>query len=416
MDYKYIFGAIERRDVAQEHKDTAKAFLEAQIAAGLSICTLKGRVVEFFQVIKWLENRPLEIFKEEAMFNSYVVHMKLKGLKENTVNTNKILLKRLLIWAFKGVVPAYFKEIKYPKTKNELLENALIKPSEIKSMVEKAANSRDKALVITLYETGARISELLNVHIKDVEFREQETIIKILTSKTKKREIPVFDSTPHLLKWINEHPFKDTPDAFVFMSLASNYYGHMLQAPTVGRRLKHYAKLAGVNKHVHCHLFRHSRISWWAKAEKLNERDLRLLCGWSEKSDMPNTYIHYNIDGVLEKMKRQRGIISTQELEQEKETQSLKPIFCPRCNKENPTDSMFCNCGMALSHKSILHLEEIRTKESELHQEILSKSINNIQLNDNTDIKETLYQMLKSDPSLVEKLKHIIILNKEVTP
>ena len=258
------------------------------------------------------------------------------------------------------------------------------------------------------------ISELLNIHIKDVEFREQETIIKIRVSKTKKREIPLFDSTPYLIKWINEHPFKNDPEAYLFMCLASNYYGNMLYASTVGHKLKLFAKQAGINKRVHCHLFRHSRISWWAKAEKLNERDLRILCGWSEKSDMPNTYIHYNMDGVLDKMKNYRGLSCTKELEQEKEKQMLKSVLCSRCQRENASDSMFCNCGMALSHKSIIHLEEIRKQESELHQQILSKNMDGIKLNPNTDLKETMYQILKSDPGLIEKLQKMMILIKEV--
>jgi len=382
------------------------------MAAGLSLYSLKGRAIILFQVIKWLNNvgKDLESLREETTFNSYIAYTKLLGHKDSTINTNKILIKGFLVWYFKENTPIYLSNIKYNKSRRELVENNLLKPSEIKLMIEKATFSRDKALISTLYESGARISELLNIHIKDVEFREQETIIKIRTSKTKKREIPLFDSTQYLIKWINEHPFKNDPESYVFMCMASNYYGNMLYAATVGHKLKIFAKLAGINKHVHCHLFRHSRISWWAKAEKLNERDLRILCGWSERSDMPNTYIHYNIDGVLEKMKNYRGISNTKELELEKEKQTLKPIICTRCNKENPSDSLFCNCGMALSHKGVIQLDEIRKKEAELHQQILSKSIENVKLDANTDLKEAMYQILKSDPQLLEKLQKLIML------
>jgi integrase len=413
MDYAHIFNVIERKEVADNYKFIVKSYVEAQMTAGLALNSIRGRVCILFLAIKWLGDRPLDAFKEESTFNSYVAYLKLSEQKESTINTTKILIKGFLLWHFRDNAPAYLKSITYKKSKRELVENSLIKPSEVKLMIEKAVFSRDKALISTLYESGVRINELLNIHIKDVEFQEQETIIKIRTSKTKKREIPVFDSTQYLIKWINEHPFKNDPEAYLFMCMASNYYGHRLYDSTVGHKLKIFAKQAGINKHIYCHLFRHSRISWWAKAEKLNERDLRILCGWSERSDMPNTYIHYNIDGVLEKMKNYRGISNTKELELEKEKQALKPIFCPRCGKENTADSMFCNCGMALSHKGVIQLDEIRKQEAELQQQILSKSMDNVKLDANTDMKEAMYQILKSDPVLMERLKKIMILTKE---
>jgi integrase len=417
MDYKHVFDMIEQREIEPQYKVNIREYIEARMAAGLSLYSLKGRAIIMFQVIKWLDNnsKNLESFREETTFNSYIAHTKLLGHKDSTINTNKVLIKGFLLWYFKENPPLYLDKIEYNRSDRELIENNLIKPSEIKLMVEKAIFSRDKALIITLYESGARISELLNVHIKDVEFREQQTVIKIRTSKTKKREVPLFDSTQYLLKWINEHPYRNDPEAFVFISLASNYKGHMLYAATVGRMLKIFAKEAGINKYIHCHLLRHSRISWWAKAEKLNERDLRILCGWSERSDMPNTYIHYNIDGVLEKMKRYRGLSNTNELEQEKERQMLKSKMCPRCGKENTPDGMFCfTCGMALTRKSIIQLEEIRKQEAELQQQILSKNIEKIKLDSNIDLKEAMYQILKSDPRLIEKLQNIVTLTKEV--
>ena len=217
----------------------------------------------------------------------------------------------------------------------------------------------------------------------------------------------MFDSTPFLLNWINNHPDKDNPEAYAFISFASNHYGNMIQATSVGSMLKTYAKRAKINKHIYCHLLRHSRISWWAKVEKLNERDLRILAGWSERSDMPNTYIHYGIDGVLEKMKLHRGLLNTENLVLEGEKHALKPISCPRCNKVNPADSSFCNCGMALSINAHLKLQEIKLKEEELHQQLMTKNFKGIENDSQLDLKEMMYQVLKNDPELIEKLRDI---------
>lgn len=160
-------------------------------------------------------------------------------------------------------------------------------------------------------------------------------------------------------------------------------------------------------------MLRHSRISWWAKIEKLNERDLRILAGWSEKSDMPNTYIHYELAGVLDKMKVNRGITNVKNLEQEKQKTMLNPIICPRCNKSNPAESMFCNCGMALSIQAYLKVDEIKKQEEELHSAILQKGFQGIDTTKITDMRELMYQVLKSDPNLIEKLHQLFELSKE---
>ena len=57
-------------------------------------------------------------------------------------------------------------------------------------------------MIITLYESATRISELLNIKIKDIEFNEQETILKVTVSKTQKRKIVFLPFFPFIIKLI----------------------------------------------------------------------------------------------------------------------------------------------------------------------------------------------------------------------
>ena len=59
-------------------------------------------------------------------------------------------------------------------------------------------------------DVGVRPHELLNLRIKDVEFREGEgngryaTIV--VNGKTGQRLLPLIDSIPYVTQWISEHP------------------------------------------------------------------------------------------------------------------------------------------------------------------------------------------------------------------
>jgi len=407
MDYKQLAEIIEKREIEEKYKSVVRQYTEKLIAESKSLNTVKGRVTLCFQAAEWLKGREWSVLREETAFNSLIVSYKQRGIKDSTISFVVISFKGFLGWLFAENPPKYLEGLKPRKIRKDLVETQLLTPLEIKAIVEKAINIRDKAFVMALYESATRISELLNMKIRDVEFRPQETVITITQSKTLKRKIPLFDSTPYLINWLNNHPYKNDPEAYVFMVLASNYYGRKMWPGNAGYLLRTFAKRAGIKKKVYPHLLRHSRLTWLAKVEKLNERDLRLLAGWSENSNMPNTYLHYGFDGVVEKMKFNRGILNTEQIEREHEKQALLPVKCPRCERINPADSAFCNCGMALSMKAHLQIEEIKKKEEELHTAIMNKGTEGIDTK-GKDVKEVMYQIVKSNPMLLEKLNEIV--------
>lgn len=419
MDLEHIKNKINEGNMNAEHKRMLDSLMGKVIVAGHSVNSIRNIIYFGLNVIQWLGDQDFQKFKEEEFFNSYIAYLKYKGNKQSTLENKKMHLKILIAWHFKDDVPVYLAQIKPKKTRRELEENQLLMPSEVKRLVEKADNSRDKAFIITIYESAARIGEILNLRIRDVEFDEQTTMINIRVSKTKKRKVPVFDATPYLAQWINDHPGRDNPESYLFVSLASNYYGNKLWDGTIGHTLRRYAKRAGIKKYIHAHLFRHSRISWWAQVEGLNERDLRILAGWSEKSDMPNNmpniYLHYGLNQVISKLKSNRGLENEKQLEREKEKEMLKPKICPRCNKLNPVDSLFCNCGMALSVTAQKRIDKIKKQEAELHTAITAKDMQAVDLTGIKDIREAMYQVLKSDPQLIAKLKEITELAQGVT-
>ncbi len=90
------------------------------------------------------------------------------------------------------------------------------------------------------------------------------------------------------------------------------------------------------------------------------------MFGWSKVSRMPSKYIHLVDTGVKNILLELNG-----ELPKEEKDISLKPIFCPRCGKKNPSTSKYCNCGNALSIKSAREVQEVREMPNKLMEQLL---------------------------------------------
>ncbi len=80
-----------------------------------------------------------------------------------------------------------------------MLPGDLVSEEEVKMLVDSAVSVRDKAFIITLYESGARIGEVGMVRIKDVVFEERYTTVMV-KGKTGSRRIIVVASTPFLTR------------------------------------------------------------------------------------------------------------------------------------------------------------------------------------------------------------------------
>lgn len=215
-------------------------------------------------------------------------------LKAWTKADRKILIKRFFKW-FKGNDEDYPDEVRWIKchVKERLvkLPEELISEDEIKRMADAATKPRDKAMIQVLYESGCRIMELLTIQLKNVEFDDFGAIIRV-TGKTGDRRIRLVASAPALALWMDFHPYKDDPEAYLW----SRYLDRKamdtlpLHYSVTKRIICDVAVKAGIKKKITPHLFRHSRAT--ALANKLTEAQMKEYFGWVQGSDMASVYVH----------------------------------------------------------------------------------------------------------------------------
>ncbi len=120
---------------------------------------------------------------------------------------------------------------------------------------------RDLTLLATLYDTGARVSELINLKVRDVKFDKTTTTIRLFGKGSKVRIVPVIGNTSNLLsKYFKEHNLENNPDSYVFVSKLKQ----PLTEPGVKYIIEKYRSLAEkvsplVPKNIYPHMFRHSK-------------------------------------------------------------------------------------------------------------------------------------------------------------
>ena len=300
---------------------------------------------------------------------------KIQPLKEGSLLMYQVRLKRFYQWLY-GMEDKQYPEnviwIKLRRMSNhrKLPEDILTK-EEIKKMYELANDTRDRALVHVLYESGCRIGELLGMRIKDVRFDQYGAAINV-DGKTGERRLRLITSAPDLQNWIEHHPSKDEPKSPVWVTITEycpDYYGKAITKEGVGALLKRLAQRAGIKKRVHPHLLRHSRATHMAK--EYTESELKLIFGWSGGSLMPQTYIHLSGSDIENKILEKNGIL---QIENKNEKDLLKPLTCSRCNTTNPSAFKFCGkCSMPLTMKTAIEIEERRAKADNRMNRIVEK-------------------------------------------
>ena len=120
------------------------------------------------------------------------------------------------------------------------------------------SGQRDQALFTTLYNTGARISEIITVKRSDIDLT-QNIVIHLHGKGRKERSVPLWKSTTTLIrKWLNQ--IDSNPQTPLF----PNRSGEMMSRSGVDNRIKTIAKKAEEKcpslkkKQVSSHIIRHT--------------------------------------------------------------------------------------------------------------------------------------------------------------
>lgn len=156
--------------------------------------------------------------------------------------------------------------------------------------VHKKLGIRDRAILETLYATGLRVSELVNLKLGDLHL--PMNLLQTIGKGDKERIIPISDVA---INWLN-HYLKTTRvqllsgksnTEYVFL----NAHGRRLTRQAIWQMIKKYVKQAGIKRHVTPHTLRHS----FATHLMENGADLRIVQELLGHSDISTTQIYTHV-------------------------------------------------------------------------------------------------------------------------
>jgi site-specific recombinase XerC len=235
-------------------------------------------------------------------------------------------------------------------------------------MIEEASTARDKALIATSWDSGARSGEITEARIGGVADHEHGLKLTV-EGKTGQRSILLINSVPYLRRWLDVHPAGDDPQAPIWSALRS------------AKEISYRAKLnilqdtaEAVDKPLPARptftLFRKSNASFLA-SQGVSQSHLENKFGWNRGSDAAANYIHVFGEANDREIAKAYGMDV-----EETDPDPIGPVECPRCETMTPRERGFClTCGQALDRelKELLDQVTRRLDEASINADSLEE-------------------------------------------
>jgi len=250
---------------------------------------------------------------------------------------------------------------------------------------------RMQAYLSLAIESLGRPQEILYCKIGHVEKYDSYAKIK-LHSHTKEGVgiLQCIDSFPYLMNWLNCHPYKDNPEAFLFIHLGKQKLGHQLTPARINQLLKKACRELGIQKYVTPYSLKRNGVTY-RRLRGDTDMQIQHAARWTSTRQL-KTYDQSDQEDAFKLELIKRGIIDD-ESEKYKHIQRFKTcIFCEKINSH--TSSVCQQCKRPLDRRVLR--EQAEKQENQLDH--LKQEIN--------FLKEELSHRKQQDSDIGNFLRH----------
>lgn len=353
--YALELARLEKAKICTRHKQFIKDYHSYKFSKGAGELTVAKRSSQLRRVCFWVETG-LKISKRLDRFtkkDSQLLVAHINRMSERREATRKDYCRTLK--EFFGFRKSEDTRI-YSKDEQERIEammlydywekevsatykieqadpNTIITEQDIDQVLELGCKtSREKAFISLLHETGCRAGEFLNLRVGDLVFQEHHLEIHVPDGKTGRRTIYATKSIPHLLRYLDCHPFKNSSQAFIWLSEARFNANEPILHKGAQKLIDRCFERAGVTKRHNWHWFRHSRAS--LLMPKLTETMLCKYMGWTLGSKQVKTYGHLSSQQLEDSYLAIHGI---------KKEESKSQVQACMCGTMNNINARYCS-------------------------------------------------------------------------
>ena len=261
-------------------KDYKEKMLKQMGLLGLSYETKRSYLYSMKRLEQYFNKSP-DLLNINDIHNFLYHLIKDKNVSKSTHN----LYTSAIRFYYKKVCRLnwIFEDIIYIKRHRKL--PVVLSKDEVIRMINASVNIRSKAVIMTTYSTGMRVSEVAKLEIKDIDSKRM--LIKISQGKGgKDRYVPL---SPFLLKILRDYyrSLENKPDNWLFLNKVGDSH---LSITSISRIISGTAKSAGLTKTVSPHTLRHSFATHLLE-DGVDLKKIQLLLGHTSLKTT-SRYIH----------------------------------------------------------------------------------------------------------------------------
>lgn len=276
LEYKAVEEGLNIKSTIPDYKDDFKVFLK------------------YFPNIKTVDDL------NDELIDNFIYEQSLNDLKSSTISRRISTIKNFFLFLEnEKIATNLVKEVILPKKEKHI--PTFLSIDEIKNLLSvfdetKPTEYRDKTMVLVMYSAGLRVSELINLEKRSINF--EEKLITLKGKGNKERFVPL---NYIALEYLNNYLSQNTNNKVFSKSkylFINKKDGKPLTRQYFFVELNKYAKRAGIDKKISPHTLRHSFATHLLE----NGADLRVvqeLLGHS-KIETTQIYTHLSTKKILD--------------------------------------------------------------------------------------------------------------------
>jgi len=282
---------------------------------GVLVYALLNTYLEYLSVERGLSKNTIEAYKRDltsfisflltrnilnidrvntTIIISYLLQMQKNGKASSSISRACAAIKSFFQFLYNeniinedptGNLDAPKLEHRLPKVLTiQEVEKLLSQPN-----INNPLGMRDKSILELLYATGIRVSELVSLHVDNVNL--ESGFLRCIGKGSKERIIPVGDIALNYLREYLLSARKQLLDGRDSEFLFINKNGESITRQGVWKIIKKYSKKAGIAKKITPHILRHSFATHLLE----NGADIRAVQEMLGHSDVSTTQIYTHI-------------------------------------------------------------------------------------------------------------------------
>lgn len=242
--------------------------------------TIKGYrdALSVFRRYVLLQGKSMKNFYFEDCTRNFILgfleHLQEKGYAVSTCNQRLAAVKSYLWYVADGDISQQQTALAIshvPFLKEAEKEKEILSDECLKALLAAPDNSkigiRDTTIMVVLYDTAIRLSELLNLKVSDVNLMKTTPYLRIHGKGDKERIVSVSSNTvAHLKRYINLYHEKADNDTVYLFYTTIHEHTYSMSPGNVERLINKYAKqvreqYSDLPKKVHPHMLRRTRAT-----------------------------------------------------------------------------------------------------------------------------------------------------------